>query len=311
MKPEKLTPTSLEFLDVAGLVEGASRGEGLGNAFLGHLRSVDAIAHVVRLFEDSEVVHPSGSPDPVRDIDVIRTELILADLDVVERRREKVQRTARAGKKEAVEELEQLEWIHRHLNEGIPLRCAVRSGKYRAEADGGMFKEWGLLTDRPVLYVLNLDEDQIRRQDSIVQEIRMLLKDEEASFLPLCAKLEREIMDLDPEEQETFREEIQEGPSGLERLVQEGYRLLGLITFYTIVGSEIRAWTLRQGDTAYQAAGKIHTDMQRGFIKAEVIHFDDFLRVGSEEKVREEGLLHVEGKEYTVQDRDILRIRFQ
>lgn len=307
LRPGKLTPATMEFLDVAGLVEGASRGEGLGNAFLGHLRAVDAIVHVVRLFEDSEIVHVVGAPDPVRDIGVVQTELILADLEVAERRKEKTSRLARVGQKEAQREGEVLEEILESLNRGIPLRRVPGA----AQEFSGRLKEWGFLTDRPVLYLLNLGEEQISRQEELVAEVREKAQDVGCVFLPLSAQVEKEIMDLDPAERERFREEMGLGPGGLHRLVEEGYRLLDLITFYTIVGTEIRAWTLGRGQTVFQAAGKIHSDIQRGFIKAEVMHFEDFRAVGSEEGVRQQGLMHAEGKEYPVRDGDILRIRFQ
>ena len=307
LAPEKLTPTTLEFLDVAGLVEGASHGEGLGNAFLGHLRGVDAIIHVVRLFEDAGIVHVTGAPDPVRDIRIVQTELILADIEVAERRKEKMERLSRVGRKEAREELEALERILETLNQGNPLRRSVGE----QEMSAGTYKEWGFLTDRPVLYVLNVGEEQIPRQEELAERVREHVQDPGCVFLPLGAAVEKEVMDLEPSERERFREEMAWGPSGLERLVEEGYRLLDLITFYTVVGTEVRAWTLRRGETVIQAAGKIHSDMQQGFIKAEVIRFEDFRRIGSEEGVRQQGLAQVEGKEYAVQDGDIVRIRFQ
>jgi GTP-binding protein YchF len=307
LKPEKLTPTTLEFLDVAGLVEGASRGEGLGNAFLGNIRAVDAVVHVVRLFEDPEVVHVTGSPDPVRDIQVVQTELVLADMEVAERRKEKAERLARVGQKEAREELEALESILGALNQGIPLRQLGGSEGTLA----GRAKEWGFLTDRPVLYVLNIGEEQIPGREDLLAEVREKVLDVGCVFLPLSAVVEQEVLDLDPGERERFREEMEWGPSGLERLIEEGYRLLDLITFYTVVGTEVRAWTLKEGETVLQAAGKIHSDMERGFIKAEIMHFEDFRRAESEEEVRRQGLAHVEGRDYPVRDGDIVRIRFQ
>ncbi len=307
LKPEKLTPTRLEFLDVAGLVEGASRGEGLGNAFLGHIRAVDAIVHVVRLFEDPEIVHVTGSPDPVRDIQIVQTELVLADIEVAERRKEKAERLARVGQKEAREEMQLLEQVLESLNRGIPLRHSADIGTDLL----GRTKEWGFLTDRPVLFVLNLGEDQIPGQDRLVEEVQARVQEVDSVFLPLCAAVETEVLGLDPAERERFRAEMEWGPSGLVRMVEEGYRLLDLITFYTLVGIEVRAWTLRKGQTVYQAAGRIHSDMQRGFIRAEVMHFEDFCGAGTEEEARRRGITHVEGRDYTVQDGDIVRIRFQ
>lgn len=310
LKPEKLTPASIEFLDVAGLVEGASRGEGLGNAFLGHLRAVDALVHVVRLFEEPDVAHLPGSCDSGRDIGLVQTELVLADLEVVERRQEKIKRMARVGNKEASEELDHLQWMQEHLSRGLPLLRAMKQNPALLEKCGTWCKEWGLLTDRPVLYVLNLSEHQIPEQGRIGLQMQSSLGDLEARFVPLCAKLEREILELDPAEQDKYRQEMESGPSGLDRLVQEAFRLLDLVMFYTIVGTEVRAWTMKRGDTVHQAAGRIHSDLQRGFIRAEVIHFEDFLRAGSEEKARETGLVHVEGRDYGVLDADIVRIRF-
>jgi GTP-binding protein YchF len=307
LRPEKLTPTSLEFLDVAGLVEGASQGEGLGNAFLGHIRAVDAIVHVVRMFEDPDIAHVTGSPDPVRDIQIVQTELVLADIEVAERRRDKAEKLARVGQKEARQELELLEQVLESLHQGIPLRRSLGKGKSLS----GRTKEWGFLTDRPVLYVLNIGEEQIARRESVRAEVQAKVQDADSIFLPLGAAVEEEILDLDGSERERFREEMEWGPSGLECLVAEGYRLLGLITFYTVVGTEVRAWTLREGETVLQAAGKIHSDMQRGFIKAEVMHFEDFRRAGSEEEARKQGFTHVEGRDYPVQDGDIVRIRFK
>jgi hypothetical protein len=308
LKPEKLTPTWLEFLDVAGLVEGASKGEGLGNAFLGHLRSVDALVHVVRLFEASDIVHLPGGVDPVHDIQLIETELILADFDIVERRLDKIRRMARVGQKEAIEEVERLERVQEALGAGIALRQLA--GRATGE-DPAQWREWGLLTDRPVLFVLNIGDDQVADQDELLRDLGGRLKVSSGVLLPLCAKLERELIDLDREEREVFRQEMKLGPAVLDRLVRTGYGLLGLVTFYTVVGTEIRAWTLKAGDTVFQAAGKIHSDMQRGFIKAEVFRFEDFLRAGSEDAVRQRGLVHIEGRDYPVQDGDILRIRFQ
>ncbi|MEW6440813.1 MAG: redox-regulated ATPase YchF [bacterium] len=307
LQPEKRTPTLLEFLDVAGLVEGASRGEGLGNTFLGHLRAVDALIHVVRLFSATDIVHLPGAVDPVHDIQLIETELILADLEIVERRIEKVRKLARVGQKEALEDLRHLEAVRNALSRGISLRRMPET----PQGDRARWREWGLVTDRPVLYVLNIGDEQTPNPDRLARETGVKLNDPSAVFLPLHAKLERELMELAPEERESFRIEMRLGPPVLERLVESGYRLLGLITFYTVVGTEVRAWTLPAGETVHQAAGKIHSDMQRGFIKAEVIHFRDFETAGSEDSARQQGFIHVQGKEYVVQDGDVLRIRFQ
>jgi len=311
LHPEKLTPAFMEFLDVAGLVEGASRGEGLGNAFLGHVRGVDALAHVVRMFRQENVAHVAGQQGPVRDVELIETELLLADMEVVERRLEKVRRVARTGDREARAEQDMLAGFQDALRRGHPLRRAVSGSEEAAARQAERVREWGLLTGKPVLYVLNLDEEQISDPEPLVAPVRDRFREEGACFLPLCAQRESEIMDLDPRERERFRREMQWGESGLERLVEEGFRLLGLIRFYTVVGTEVRAWTLPRGASVLRAAGRIHSDMEAGFIKAEVVRFEDFQACGGEEAVRARGLVHVEGKEYTVQDRDILRIRFR
>ncbi len=307
LRPKKLTPTALEFLDVAGLVEGASRGEGLGNAFLGQIRSVDALVHVLRVFEDPEIAHVTGDPDPVRDFRLVETEMILADIEVAERRRERLRKVARTGEKEARRELEVVDRILEALNQGIPLR------RWSGVEEGwaAHLKEWGFLTDRPVVVVLNLGEEQLSGAAGIEEEIRRGLEDPTPAFVSLSAAAERELLDLEPAEREAFRKEMKWGASGLERLIAAGYRLLDLVTFYTVVGDEVRAWTLPRGGTALDAAGKIHSDMQKGFIKAEVLHFEDLRRTGSEEKARQEGLVHVEGKEYPLRDGDLLRIRFR
>ena len=313
LRPEKLVPAFMEFLDVAGLVEGASRGEGLGNEFLGHLRAVDAVVHVVRLFRQEDVAHVAGDSDPVRDMELVRTELVLADLEVVERRMERVERVARTGVKEALEERENLAGFQRALSRGTPLRRVLPAVRPGGDAGGGddRAREWGLLTAKPVLYVLNMDEEQIEDPDPLVEGVRTRLGEADSCLLPVCAKRESEIMDLPPEERARFRQEMQWGGSGLERLVREGFRLLGLITFYTIVGKVVRAWTLPRGASVLHAAGKIHSDMQRGFIKAEVVGFEDFQGAGGEDAARSAGLVRVEGKAYSVRDRDILRIRFR
>ncbi len=307
LHPEKLTPTFLEFTDVAGLVEGAHRGEGLGNTFLGHIRAVDALVHVVRAFDDGVTAHVLDHVDPARDLSLIETELVVADLEIVERRLEKVRRLERLGNKEALEEKALLEAIREYLGKGILIRDMLPSVE-RVEERA---KEWGLLTAKPMLYVVNIGEDQIVDQERICSEIRTRIGKASAVMLPLCAKLEEELRDLQPEEQQRFRQELLLGESGLVRLVEEGYRMLDLVTFYTIVGKEVRAWTLRSGQTLYDAAGKIHSDMQKGFVRAEVIGFADFCRFDSEQSIREKGLVRIEGRDYVVKDGYILRIRFQ
>jgi len=306
LSPEKLTPTFIEFLDVAGLVEGASRGEGLGNTFLGHIRAVDALVHVVRVFEHSDIAHVSGKVDPMRDVGLVETELILADLEIVERRLEKVRRYERLGQKEAQEEIETLKSLREQLGQGVSVRDAHVKGLPEER-----WKEWGLLTGKPILYVVNIGEDQVSEGERICNEMLQALGVEDSVAIPVCAKLEEELLRLDPTEQQQFREDLLLGTGGLMSLVEAGYRILRLITFYTIVGKEVRAWTLRDGETLYSAAGRIHTDMQRGFIRADVLPFEEFVRSGSEHAAREKGLIKVEGRDFVVRDGDIVRVRFQ
>jgi len=299
LRPEKVTPAWLEFLDVAGLVEGASRGEGLGNAFLGHLRVVDALIHVVRLFAAGDIAHLPGAVDPVRDIRLIETELLLADLAIVERRLERSRKSARVGQKEACEEVERLDRMREFLGRGVPLLRLRPWGR-----------ELGLLTARPVLYVLNIGEDQIEARERIVSELKRDLGVSGDLLLPVCARLERELAELEAEEKEAFRKEMRLGPPVLDSLVGAGYRLLDLVTFYTVVGTEVRAWAVRLQTPVGEAAGKIHSDMQRGFIRAEVIRYEDFVRAGSEEAARQMGFVRTEGRDYPVQDGDVVRVRF-
>jgi len=306
LRPEKVTPAWLEFLDVAGLVEGASRGEGLGNAFLGHLRVVDALIHVVRLFAAGDIAHLPGAVDPVRDIRLIETELLLADLAIVERRLERSRKSARVGQKEACEEVERLDRMREFLGRGVPL---LRLRPWGREEES-LSRELGLLTARPVLYVLNIGEDQIEARERIVSELKRDLGVSGDLLLPVCARLERELAELEAEEKEAFRKEMRLGPPVLDSLVGAGYRLLDLVTFYTVVGTEVRAWAVRRQTPVGEAAGKIHSDMQRGFIRAEVIRYEDFVRAGSEEAARQMGFVRTEGRDYPVQDGDVVRVRF-
>ena len=306
--PEKYTPAVLEFVDIAGLVKGASQGEGLGNKFLSHIREVDAIVHVVRCFEDENVIHVDGSVDPVRDIDTINTELILADIETVTKRRDKAQKLVRNGEKKLVDEYETGEILLKHLNEGKPARTAALTEDQRAVADS-----WFLLTMKKVIYAANIGEEDLGKPESelsLVTRVREIADAEGAQLLVICAQAEEEIAQLDPEEKAMFLEEMGIGQSGLDRLVQAGYRLLGLISFLTAGPKEVRAWTIVNGTKAPQAAGKIHSDMERGFIRAEVISFDDLVACGSMTAAKEKGLIRSEGKDYVFRDGDIVVIRF-
>ena len=298
-------PTVIEFVDIAGLVKGASKGEGLGNQFLSHIRGVDAIVQVVRCFQDADVAHVLGSVAPSRDVDIINIELILADLEVIERQLAKAEKVLRAGDKKKAEEVEVLKKAHAMLSEGIPLR----KGEWKEE-EKRILIPYQPLTLKPVLYVANTDEEGLKGTTPYVAILEEKAKEDGVPMVVLCGKLEEELAHLDPQEAQEFRDTFNLKESGLERLVKAGYNLLGLITFFTANEKEARAWTVQAGTKAPQAAGKVHTDMEKGFIKAEVISFEDLLRVESLVQAREEGLIRIEGKDYIVQDGDLMYFRF-
>jgi len=303
--PKKVTPTTLEFFDIAGLVQGASKGEGLGNQFLDHIRNVDAIAHVVRCFRNENVAHDFGSIDPVRDIEVIETELILADLETVERRRAKTEKLHRVGAKEAALELEVYREVQAILNGG------QRAAGYHATGEKEMaFSDLHLLTAKPVFYVANADQDELRTDGSCLEAVTTWAERERTKVVVICGDLEAELAELAEEEREEFRKELGLEGSSLERLIRVGYEILDLITFYTTVSLDLRAWTVPRGTAAPKAAGKIHSDMEKGFIRAEAISFSDFIACGSEHVAREKGLLRSGGKDYIIQDGDLVHFRF-
>jgi GTP-binding protein YchF len=304
LKPEKVTPTILEFWDIAGLVKGASQGEGLGNQFLGHIRNVDALAHVVRCFEAESVTHVYATLDPKRDIEIVQTELILADLQTVEKRLSKDSHQAKVGDKKAAAEVPVLKAIQDRLGKGLPA-----AGLTFNEEGQRILHSLELLTAKPVFYVANASEKELkeRRWISRVQE---LAAREKAPVVVICGDLEAEMAELSAKEREEFLRELGLSEPALNQLIRAGYGLLNLITFYTTVGPELRAWTVPRGTHVPQAAGKIHTDMERGFIRAEVISFQDFSAAGSMALAKEKGILRVEGRDYIVQDGDILYIRF-
>ncbi|MBI1909300.1 MAG: redox-regulated ATPase YchF [Deltaproteobacteria bacterium] len=304
-QPDKTTPTAIEFVDIAGLVAGASKGAGLGNQFLGHIRNVDAIVHVVRCFEDPDVVHVSGSIDPLRDLEVIHTELALADLETVEKRLGKTSKAAKSGDKKSIAELPLLERLKTTLNEGKPARSLSLSDEEKP-----MLRDLFLLTAKPLLYVANVSEKEWTGLSSSVKKLTEAARREGTVAIPICGKVEAEIAELKGEERTTFLKEMGLSESGLDRLAREGYKLLNLITFFTAGKQEVRAWTVTRGTKAPQAAGVIHSDFEKGFIKAETYHYDDLIANGSELKVKEKGLLRLEGKDYTVQDGDIFYFRF-
>ncbi len=303
--PKKVIPTTLEFFDIAGLVKGASQGEGLGNQFLDHIRNVDAIAHVVRCFENRNVAHDFGSLDPIRDIEVVHTELILADLQTLERRITKVEKLHRVGAKESALELEVCHEVQKALNRGQMAGTLHFSDEKKA-----LFADLHLLTSKPTFLVANVDQKELRGEGACLKALQDWAKAEGWRVVVICGDLEAEISELEEGEREDFRKELGLEGSSLERLIRVGYEVLGLITFYTTVSSELRAWTVPKGTPAPKAAGKIHSDMERGFIRADTISFDDFIRCGSEHLVKERGLLRSEGKDYLVQDGDIIHFRF-
>lgn len=305
---KKVTPAVIEFVDIAGLVKGASKGEGLGNQFLANIREVDAIVHVVRCFEDENVVHVDGSIDPIRDIETIDMELIFADMEVLERRMAKTAKSARNDKKLAAE-YEMQKRLYAHLEGGVDASAFETSD----EDEEGWIKEYNLLTAKPVIYASNVSEDDLAddgENNPYVQKVRAFAKERNSAVFVLCAKIEAEISELDDEERMMFLEELGLKESGLDKLIQASYATLGLMSFLTSGEDETRAWTIPVGTKAPIAAGKIHTDMQRGFIKAEVVNYQDLLDCGSYAGARDKGLVRMEGKDYIVQDGDVIVFRF-
>ena len=305
---KKVTPAVIEFVDIAGLVKGASKGEGLGNQFLANIREVDAIIHVVRCFEDENVVHVDGSIDPMRDIETINLELIFSDLEILERRIAKTTKTARMDK-EAAKELEFLKKIKAHLEEGRPASTI----ELEDEDQEGYMKEYNLLTYKPVIYAANVSEDDLAddaQSNPHVQKVREYAEETGSEVFALCAEIEQEISELEDDEKKEFLEDLGIKQSGLEKLIVASYRILGLLSFLTAGEDETRAWNIKVGTKAPQAAGKIHSDFERGFIKAEVVNYRDLLESGSYAKAREKGLVRMEGKDYVVQDGDVILFRF-
>lgn len=305
---KKVTPAVIEFVDIAGLVKGASKGEGLGNQFLSNIREVDAIVHVVRCFEDSNVVHVDGSVNPLRDIETINLELIFSDLEILERRIAKVAKGARMDKTQA-KELAMLERVKARLEDGV-----LAIGFETEDEDEEMFfKNMNLLTAKPVIYAANVSEDDLADDGASnegVQKVREYAKETGSEVFALSAQIEEEISELEDDEKQMFLEDLGLSESGLEKLIRASYRLLGLMSFLTAGEDETRAWTIKIGTKAPQAAGKIHTDFERGFIKAEVVNYKDLLEQGSLAAAREKGLVGIEGKEYVVQDGDVILFRF-
>ncbi|MHB8070295.1 MAG: redox-regulated ATPase YchF, partial [Desulfobaccales bacterium] len=304
LKPEKLTPTTIEFVDVAGLIAGASQGEGLGNQFLGHIRDVDLLVHVVRCFASPQCPHPLGSLDPVRDVEVVETELLLADLELVGRQRVKLEKKVKMGEKSAAAALAAAARVEDGLNRG---RWARDLGL--SPGDLEHLQAVPLLTLKPYLFVANLSEAEFQG-GLYYQALKDLATLRRVPLVPILGDLEAELQELPPEEQQEFLSGLGLAEPGIQRLIRESYRLLGLVTFYTIVGPEVRAWTVPGGTALPQAAGRIHSDMEKGFIRADVMHFQDLQNLGNAAKVKEAGRLHVEGRDYLVQDGEILLFRF-
>ena len=307
-KSKKVTPAVIEFVDIAGLVKGASKGEGLGNQFLANIREVDAIVHVVRCFEDSNVVHVDGSIDPLRDIETINLELVFSDLEILERRIAKVTKTARMDK-EAAKELTFLEKVKAHLEEG---QLAITLETENEDEDAWL-ATYNLLTAKPVIYAANVAEDDIAddgANNQYVQAVREYAAKQNSEVFVICAQIEEEISELDEDERKMFLEDLGLKESGLEKLIKASYKLLGLISYLTAGEPEVRAWTITEGTKAPQAAGKIHSDFERGFIRAEVVSYDDLIACGSHTAAKEKGLIRLEGKDYVVKDGDIMLFRF-
>ncbi|MBW7957861.1 MAG: redox-regulated ATPase YchF [Deltaproteobacteria bacterium] len=304
VKPERTLPTAVEFVDIAGIVKGASKGEGLGNQFLGNIRSVDMVAHVVRCFEDEQVVHVDGKVDPRGDIETINTELILADMDSVERRLDRASKLAKSGDKAVAEALPIYQELKKAFDAGRPARSVL------TRETALLVKDLNLLTAKPVIYVANVGEDDLSGISQVATKVREVAEAEGAGFVIICGKIESEIAELSEEERAGFLSGLGLSESGLDRLAAAAYRLLGLITFFTAGKKEVRAWTVEEGSKAPAAAGVIHSDFERGFIKAEVISYEDFIKYGSEASCREKGVLRIEGKEYVVKDGDLMHFRF-
>ena len=303
--PKSLVPTTMEFIDIAGLVEGASKGEGLGNQFLGHIRATDAIAHVVRCFDDPEVIHVAGAVNPLHDIDIINTELLLADLDTVEKRHTKTERAAKSGDPKSKAELAVLQKLLAALNAGKPARTVELAPDEKQIA-----RELFLITAKPQLYVANVDEAGLAAGNAYTSAVEQRAAEEGSQVVRISGALESEIAQLEPAERTEFLASIGLSEPGLNRLIHAAYRLLDLITYFTAGVQEVRAWTIRRGTKAPQAAGVIHSDFEKGFIKADCYASDDLFALGSEQAVKEKGLLRSEGKEYVVKDGDILFFKF-
>ena len=301
---EKITHAIIEFVDIAGLVKGASKGEGLGNKFLSHIRETDSIVEVVRCFDDSNIVHVDGSVDPIRDIETINLELVLADLETVNKRIERAAKLAKGDKKYLQEE-DLFKKIRTHLEDGKPARTLELN-----DDEKEIIKDAFLLTMKPILYVANVSEADIGKENDYVKKVKEYAKNENSDVVPLCVKIEEELSSLEGDEKKEMLEAMGLDESGLDKVIKASYDLLGLMSFLTAGKKEVRAWTIKKGTKAPQAAGKIHTDFERGFIKAEIVSYDDLVRLGSYQKAKEAGLVRLEGKDYVMQNGDIVEFKF-
>lgn len=304
VNPQRVLPTTMEFVDIAGLVAGASKGEGLGNKFLANIRETDAIAHVVRCFENEDVQHVANRIDPLEDIDIINTELALSDLESVEKQLQRVLRVAKSGDKDAIKQKEMLERLQDHLGAGDPVRAMDLN-----DDEAQLIKQFHLLTVKPTMYIANVDEDGFEDNPHL-DAVRSLAESEGAQIVAICNKLEAEIAELEDEERDMFLEDLGMEEAGLDRVIRAGYNLLGLQTYFTAGVQEVRAWTVKVGATAPQAAGVIHTDFEKGFIRAEVVAYDDFIEYNGEQGAKDAGRWRLEGKDYIVNDGDVVHFRF-
>lgn len=302
---KKITPAVLEFVDIAGLVKGASAGEGLGNKFLSHIREVDAIVHVVRCFEDPDIIHVEGSIDPVRDIETINLELVLADMETVKKRLDKAEKYVKTGEKSYIDEAQLLKKLYEHLEKGECIRTLALS-----EDEKKAVKGYFLLTEKPVIYCCNISEDMIGGDNTATRAVIEYAAAEGAEAIEICAKVEAEIAQLPPEDRPAFLEDMGLGESGLDRVIRAGYKLLGLISYLTAGEKEVRAWTVEKGTKAPQAAGKIHSDFEKGFIRAEIVSYEELAALGSMTAAKEKGKVRSEGKDYEIKDGDVVLFRF-
>jgi len=304
INPKKVTPTTIEFVDIAGLVKGASKGEGLGNQFLTHIRQVDAIAHIVRCFKNDDVTHVEGDIDPIRDIEIINSELLLSDLEILEKALNKYSKAAKSGDKGLKEKVEILQRLFDKGSEGAMLRNLM------TEEEKELLKEYSFITSKPVMFVMNVDEEGLHKDNEYVKKVIEYAQKEGSVYIKISAKIEAEIAELEKDEAKEFLEALGLKKSGLEMMIQEGYKLLNLITFFTAGEKEVKAWTIENGTNAQKAAGKIHSDIERGFIRAEVTDYETFVELKSLQKAKELGRTKLEGKDYIVKDGDIVYFRF-